>query len=86
MNIPKIVKIQPNAEKYILIVQFNNGITKEIDLSQKANEEFYIDIKNKDLFEQVRIDAGGYGISWNDDIDMSEFELWNTGVEIDYQW
>jgi len=26
--------------------------------------------------------AGGYGISWNDDIDLSEYELWTNGVEL----
>ena len=25
------------------------------------------------------MDNGGYGVSWNDDIDISEYELWNMG-------
>jgi hypothetical protein len=29
------------------------------------------------LFEQVRVDAGGYGISWNEYIDLSCDELYN---------
>ena len=30
------------------------------------------------LFDRVRVDTGGYGISWNDDIDLSCDELyWN---------
>lgn len=28
------------------------------------------------LFEQVSVDPGGYGISWNDDIDLDASELW----------
>jgi len=31
------------------------------------------------LFEQVKVDAGGYGISWNDDIDLSCEELYQNG-------
>lgn len=31
------------------------------------------------LFEQVQVDAGGYGVSWNDDIDLSCNELWENG-------
>lgn len=31
------------------------------------------------LFEQVRIDTGGYGIIWNDDIDLSCDELYENG-------
>ena len=31
------------------------------------------------LFEQVKVDAGGYGVSWNDELDLSCNELWNKG-------
>jgi len=86
MYSPKIVKIKPNSERYIIIILFSDGTTKEVDMLQKLNEEFYLDIKDKYRFEQVHIDTGGYGISWDDDVDMSEFELWNIGNEIDYKW
>jgi hypothetical protein len=32
------------------------------------------------LFRRVKTDHGGYGISWNDEIDLSESELWLHGV------
>ena len=28
------------------------------------------------LFNQVRVDAGGYGVTWNDNLDLSCNELW----------
>jgi hypothetical protein len=31
------------------------------------------------FFNAVRVDPGGYGISWSDDIDLSEYELWTNG-------
>ena len=31
------------------------------------------------FFRAVHVDAGGDGISWNDDIDLSEYELWTNG-------
>ena len=31
------------------------------------------------LFEQVRVDTGGYGIIWNDAIDLSCDELYENG-------
>lgn len=34
------------------------------------------------LFAQVRVDAGGYGISWNDDLDLSCNELYEEGINI----
>ena len=32
------------------------------------------------FFRAVRVDPGGYGISWSDDIDLSEYELWVRGT------
>lgn len=34
------------------------------------------------LFEQVKVDVGGYGISWNDEIDLSCEELYHNGLLI----
>lgn len=32
------------------------------------------------LFEQVRVDPGGYGVSWNDDLDLDGEELYVNGT------
>ena len=37
---------------------------------------------SKELILAVKVDSGGYGISWNDDADLSEYELWTNGVEV----
>jgi len=37
-------------------------------------------IASRPQFRALHVDAGGYGISWNDDIDLSEYELWTNGV------
>lgn len=34
------------------------------------------------LFNQVQVDMGGYGISWNADIDLACDELWENGLPI----
>ncbi|GEP65534.1 DUF2442 domain-containing protein [Clostridium beijerinckii] len=82
MNNPKIKKIKIDSQQYILIVLFDNGILKEIDFKEKLQNDFYSDLKNKMLFEQAQVDIGGYGVSWNEDIDISEYELWNIGKVI----
>jgi hypothetical protein len=33
------------------------------------------------FLKAVTVDPGGYGISWNDDIDLSEYELWTNGQD-----
>ena len=77
MNSPKIKSIKVISESYSISVLFDNGVTKDIDFKDKIKEDFYSDLNNKLLFEQAKVDLGGYGISWNDDIDISEYELWN---------
>ena len=69
--------IKVNSENYSIIVLFDNGITKNIDFTEKLKEDFYSDLKNKLLFYQAKVDVGGYCISCNYDIDISEYELWN---------
>ncbi len=81
MKYPKIRSIEI-LNNYILKVTFDNNITKIVDFKEKLKEEFYSDLKNETLFKQASIDVGGYGVSWNDDIDISEYELWNIGTEI----
>jgi hypothetical protein len=34
------------------------------------------------FFRAVRVDVGGYGISWSDSIDLSEYELWTNGEPV----
>jgi len=34
------------------------------------------------FFKSAKVDSGGYGISWNDDVDISEYEAWENGTMI----
>ena len=44
-------------------------------------QEFKILENNEILFSNVKVDVGGYGISWNEEIDLSCNELWERGIE-----
>ena len=76
---PKIKSIRIQDD-YVLIVWFDNGIQKRFDIQPKLSEIRFEPLKDKALFRDVRVDQGGYGISWNDEIDLSEYELWTYGV------
>lgn len=77
----KVQDVKP-LEKYKLLVTFQNGEIKEYDVKplfdkwQAFKDLAYIN----GLFQQVKVDVGGYGISWNDDIDLSCDELYYNGV------
>jgi len=41
-------------------------------------------LKNKAFFKVVKVDSGGYGLSWNSEMDLSEYELWKNGKEVNH--
>ena len=77
----KVQNIQP-LQDFCLLVNFQNGTTKHYSVAPLFDkwEAFKALAEIKGLFDQVKVDAGGYGISWNDDIDLSCNELWNNGI------
>ncbi|MBZ4218615.1 MAG: DUF2442 domain-containing protein [Chlorobium sp.] len=80
-QIPKIKAIKTGA-KTQLRVTFECGTEKLYDCSQLlARPEFQL-LKTPAFFNGVRVDPGGYGISWNDDVDISEYELWTNGKTV----
>lgn len=82
MNAPRILSVQVLEDK-ILLVKFVNGVEKIYDCSQLFKLEMFHALKNDAFFKTVKVDSGGYGVSWNDEIDLSEYELWINGVELD---
>lgn len=37
-------------------------------------------LKQESFFAQATVDCGGYGIKWNDDIDIDAAEIWYNGA------
>lgn len=70
---------------YRLSVQFSEGVTKIYDVSQLFDRyKMFTPLKDSsEIFACVTVDVGGYGIIWNDDIDISCDELWANGTEIE---
>ena len=62
---------------------FQNGIEKTYDIHNlyPIFPQFEIFEKDKELFNQVQVDASGYGISWNDDLDLNAENIWENGIE-----
>jgi hypothetical protein len=81
MDTPRILSVQA-VENKNLLVKFVNGIEKIYDCNPLLSREMFEVLKNDAFFKSVKVDTGGYGISWNDDADLSEYELWTNGVEV----
>ena len=80
MTAPKIQSVQPLEGKQLLVV-FANGVRKIYDCHQLMHLEPFKAFENEAFFKSVKADPGGYGISWNDDVDLSEYELWVNSKE-----
>ena len=78
----KIKSVIP-LDNMLLKVEFENGIIKNYDVKKLKNRwQVFKNLENKTLFEHVKVDAGGYGIMWNENIDLSCNEVWENGVII----
>ncbi len=77
-SIPKIVSVSAVGPT-VLSVVFDNGVEKRYDCTPLLSREEFALLRNPAFFRAVRVDAGGYGVSWSDDLDLSEYELWTKG-------
>ena len=78
----KVISATPLTDMRLLIV-FSNQVVKLFDVRQIVPDfPEYADLENEDLFSLVRVESGGYGVSWSKDLDASEGELRENGVEL----
>ncbi len=76
---PKIKSVKPLPRKR-LSVEFVNGTTRIYDCRPLLARAPFLMLKDEALFRGVRPDKHGYGVVWNDEIDLAESELWIHGV------
>ena len=69
---------------YMLSVQFAEGVTKIYDVKPLFSKWNSFKALKHDfgLFHSVRVDQGGYGIVWNDELDLSCDELFENGETV----
>ena len=76
---PRVSQVSPLREK-TLLVTFSDGTQKTYDCAPLLGREPFRRLQEEWLFKTVQADPGGYGVSWNDEVDLSESELWEHGV------
>lgn len=67
---------------YVLLVGFATGEYKQFDLTPLIEKyaPFKSLVQVEGLYEQVKIDVGGYGLVWNDDLDIAADGLYEKGI------
>jgi len=75
----RIHSVNPLPNKRLLVCFLDNTV-KQYDMEPliRSIPAFQI-LEEPVLFNQVRVDAGGYGVTWNDNLDLSCNELWEKG-------
>ena len=77
----KAVNVMPD---YRLSVQFAEGITKIYDLKPLFDKwQVFNELKNdQELLYGVEVDTGGYGIVWNDELDIEVETIYEDGISV----
>lgn len=79
----KIKNVSPLPE-YKLSVQFAEGVTKIYDVKPLFQKiPAFKSLESANAFGCVYVDVGGYGIIWNDELDLSCDELWANGTTVE---
>ena len=74
----KVIKVKV-LEDYNLELTFDNNVVKIKDMKPHLNEGVFKTLRNKEVFNAVKIAFGT--ISWNEDIDLCADYLYETSVE-----
>ncbi len=78
----KIKNVYPK-DNMIIEVDFDNKVKKEYDIKTILNKWIiFKKLEDEELFKKVKVDVGGYGVSWNENIDLSCEELWKNGKDV----
>lgn len=79
MKFHTIKEIKP-LENMILEAVFSNGEIKKYDVKILIKKyEVFKKLENEELFNKVKTDIGGYGIVWDETLDLSSEEIWANG-------
>lgn len=76
---PKVKSVQALVGKRLLVT-FDNNQTKVYDCAPVLDEPAFQLLRDDAFFRNVHADPNGYGIVWNDEVDLAESEVWLHGV------
>jgi hypothetical protein len=81
MTIPRILSASAIDERR-LKVEFDNREQRIYDVSKWLDRETFAPLNNPAVFKNVRVEPGGFAVSWNDEVDLAEYEIWTHGIPV----
>jgi hypothetical protein len=82
MQYPKI-KSAIAIDDQTLLVEFSNTEKRKYNIARLLKKEIFFPLKAPSFFKNFKVDKTGCGITWNEDIDISEYEIWRNGSDPD---
>lgn len=79
MKPPRIVSAEALDDR-TLVVKFTDREIRKYDISKLLDNPMFSLLRNPKFFRNFQVEPGGYGLVWNEDIDISEYELWQYGI------
>lgn len=78
----RIQEVKP-LDNMFLAVTFKNGILKKYDVKPLVQKyKIFKQLENKAIFDLAKVDCGGFGVAWTDELDLSEYEIWQNGITV----
>jgi hypothetical protein len=81
MQYPRVESVSA-VDGNTLLVAFDNQQQRLYDITPLLSKEMFSPLRNQAFFKSVRVDAGGFAIVWDENIDISEYELWKNSQPI----
>ena len=81
MPYPKIQFVETIGD-CTLLVEFDNNQKRKYDVTPLLEKEMFAPLRNSALFKSVQVEQGGYAVVWNNNIDLSEYELWSNSQTV----
>ncbi|MGB3789547.1 MAG: DUF2442 domain-containing protein, partial [Phormidesmis sp.] len=67
---------------HILIVHFSNQEIRQYSIRPLLKNPMFAPLRRPAFFKNFKIEPGGYALVWNEEIDISEYELWKNGTAV----
>ncbi|MCT7953094.1 DUF2442 domain-containing protein [Ancylothrix sp. C2] len=81
MKYPHIVAAKA-IDNQTLLVKFTDDEFRQYNISKFLENPMFAKLHNPAFFKNFKIEEGGYGLVWDDDVDISEYELWQNGISV----
>ena len=80
MTFHRLRNITP-LDDNILLAEFEDGTLKHYDVKPLKDKLPVFEMLDyvPGLFEQARVDSGGYGVIWNSELDLAAEEIYCNG-------